>query len=92
MIHSSLLALILRLSPPHVINVSPQVLLESFEASMHVLEDLTEKNQRRVDKLEHGRQEGGGAQEQDQRSGLHLLSEWSLVSICLGGEEDFHFA
>ena len=53
MIHSSLLALILRLSPPHVINVSPQVLLESFEASMHVLEDLTEKNQRRVDKLEH---------------------------------------
>ncbi|XP_064403702.1 exocyst complex component 5-like [Halichondria panicea] len=31
----------------------PQVLLESFEASMHVLEDLTEKNQRKVDKLEH---------------------------------------
>ena len=30
-----------------------QVLLESFESSMHVLQELAEKNQRRVDKLEH---------------------------------------
>ncbi len=39
---------------PHVLTLPlSQVLLESFEASMHVLEDLTEKNQRKVDKLEH---------------------------------------
>ena len=34
-------------------NTSPQVLLESFEESIHVLQELSDKNQRRVDKLEH---------------------------------------
>ena len=30
-----------------------QVLLESFEHSVHTLQELSEKNQRKVDKLEH---------------------------------------
>lgn len=32
---------------------SMQVLLDSFEVSMGVLQELAEKNQRRVEKLEH---------------------------------------
>ena len=30
-----------------------QILLESFDGSIRMLQDLAEKNQRRVDKLEH---------------------------------------
>ena len=54
-----------------------QVLLDSFEGSMRTLHDLAEKNQRRVDKLDHVclKQEKEHAIRIGELDGLYSVSE-----------------
>ena len=55
----------------------PQVLLDSFEESIHVLQELADKNQRRVDKLEHVCQK----QEKEHASRIKDLESMYTVSL-----------
>ena len=54
-----------------------QVLLDSFEESIHVLQELADKNQRRVDKLEHVCQK----QEKEHASRIKDLESMYTVSL-----------
>lgn len=63
-----------------------KVLLESFEGSMRTLQDLSEKNQRRVDKLEHVclKQEKEHAARIGELEGLYAVSNLCCEVVMMG--------